>query len=83
MIAEFYHSLHKDGEDLDLYVQYKATRYFNEVDIELLSAALDGHEIVLSEAEYSEIILACFDRVDDDFIEEQDAYGDYMYERDR
>lgn len=83
MIVEFYHNLKRGDDELDVLVEYKADRYFDDVDIELISVTLDGVEIETSASEEQEIIEACFERLDDDYADEQAAYGDYVYDSDR
>lgn len=81
MIAEFEHTLTINDEDVDVYVEYRAIR--GEDDVELISVTLDGEEIVLTPEQERDIIAACFDRIDDDFEEDRASYGDYRYEMSR
>ena len=46
MIVEFEHTLTINDEDVDVYVEYRAIR--GEDDVELISVTLDGEEIVLT-----------------------------------
>lgn len=81
MIVEFEHTLTINDEDVDVYVEYRAIR--GEDDVELISVTLDGEEIVLTPEQERDIISACFDRIDDDFEEDRASYGDYRYEMSR
>lgn len=81
MIVEFEHTLTINDEDVDVYVEYRAIR--GEDDVELISVTLDGEEIVLTPEQERDIISACFDRIDDDFEEDRASYGDYQYEMSR
>jgi len=81
MIVEFEHTLTINDEDVDVYVEYRAIR--GEDDVELISVTLDGEEIVLTPEQERDIIAACFDRIDDDFEEDRASYGDYRYEMSR
>lgn len=81
MIVEFEHTLTINDEDVDVYVEYRAIR--GEDDVELISVTLDGKEIVLTPEQERDIISACFDRIDDDFEEDRASYGDYRYEMSR
>ena len=81
MIVEFEHTLTINDEDVDVYVEYRAIR--GEDDVELISVTLDGEEIVLTPEQERDIIAACFDRIDDDFEDDRASYGDYRYEMSR
>lgn len=83
MFASFYYTLTRNDEDVDVLVEYQATKSFGDVDIDLISVILDGAELDTSETEDRELIQACFDRVDEDFWAEAEAYGDYRYEQSR
>lgn len=80
MFASFYFTITRDDDDLDVLVKYEATKAFGDIDINLTSVTLDGVEIETSEAEDKAMLDACFDRVDEDWQADQDAYGDYLYE---
>lgn len=80
MFASFYFTITRDDEDLDVLVEYEAIKAFGDIDINLTSVTLDGVEIETSEAEDKAMLDACFDRVDEDWQADQDAYGDYVYE---
>lgn len=80
MFASFYFTITRDDDDLDVLVEYEATKAFGDIDINLTSVTLDGVEIETSEAEDKAMLDACFDRVDEDWQADQDAYGDYLYE---
>ena len=80
MFASFYFTITRDDEDLDVLVEYEAIKAFGDIDINLTSVTLDGVEIETSEAEDKAMLDACFDRVDEDWQVDQDAYGDYVYE---
>ena len=80
MFASFYFTITRDDDDLDVLVEYEATKAFGDIDINLTSVTLDGVEIETSEAEDKAMLDACFDRVDEDWQADQDAYGDYVYE---
>ena len=80
MFASFYFTITRDDEDLDVLVEYEAIKAFGDIDINLTSVTLDGVEIETSEAEDKDMLDACFDRVDEDWQANQDAYGDYVYE---
>lgn len=81
MIAHFDYTITIGDEDVDVYVEYRAIR--GEDDVELTSVTLDGEEIVLTPEQERDIISACFDRIDDDFEEDRASYGDYRYEMSR
>lgn len=81
MIVNFTYTLTIADEDVDVEVEYRAIR--GEDDVELISVALDGEEIVLTAEQERDIIAACFDRIDDDFEEDAASYGDYRYEMSR
>lgn len=83
MFASFWITLTRDDEDQDVLVEYEAIKAFGDIDINLTSVTIDGAEIETSEAEDKAILDACFDRVDEDWAAEQDAYGDYRYEMSR
>lgn len=83
MFSSFEYTLTRDDKDVDVLVEYQASRAFGDVDIDLISVTLDGVEIDTTEEEDRKLIEACFDRVDEDFIAEEDAYGDYRYEMSR
>lgn len=80
MFASFYFTITRDDDDLDVLVEYEATKAFGDIDINLTSVTLDGAEIETSEDEDKAMLDACFDRVDEDWQADQDAYGDYIYE---
>lgn len=80
MFASFYFTITRDDEDLDVLVEYEAIKAFGDIDINLTSVTLNGVEIETSEAEDKAMLDACFDRVDEDWQADQDAYGDYVYE---
>ena len=80
MFASFYFTITRDDDDLDVLVEYEAIKAFGDIDINLTSVTLNGVEIETSEAEDKAMLDACFDRVDEDWQADQDAYGDYVYE---
>ena len=80
MIASFYFTLNRNGEDVDVLVEYEALKVFGDIDVDILSVTLDGVETETSSTEDNEILGACFDRLDEDWQADQDAYGDYLYE---
>jgi len=83
MFSSFYYTITRDNEDVDVLVEYEAIRAFGDVDVDLVKITLDGIEIETTEAEDLEFIEACFDHVDEDFVAEAEAYGDYRYEQSR
>lgn len=80
MFASFYFTITRDDDDLDVLVEYEAIKAFGDIDINLTSVTLNGVEIETSEAEDKAMLDACFDRVDEDWQADQDAYGDYVYD---
>jgi hypothetical protein len=83
MIAEFTHILTIDDEDVEVEISYEATSYGDEVEIGDIFITLDGDEISLSPENYKRILDACHDRVFEDFIADDDAYGDLCYDLSR
>ena len=80
MFVTFYFTLTRADEDLDVAVEYQASRAFGDVDIDLLSVTINGVEIETTEAEDKAIIEACFERVNDDFEDHEADYGDYLHD---
>ena len=83
MIAEFYHTITRNDEDVDVLVEYSATRCFGEIDVELLAITSDDGINELTHEETNEIYSAIFDRVDEDWADAQAAEGDYRYDMSR
>lgn len=80
MFASFDFTLTRNDDDFDVVVEYEATKAFGEIDINLTSVTFNGVEIETTEAEDKAMLDACFDRVDEDWQADQDAYADYLYE---
>lgn len=80
MIFDFWFTITRGDEDFDAIVEYEAERCFGDVDVNIVSVTIDGVEIETTEDEDKAILEACFSRVDEDFYEQQAAYGDYLYE---
>ena len=83
MISEFYHTITRNDEDLDVLVEYRAIRCSGGPDVEVTSIILDGVETEVTQEELTEIYAACYDRVDEDFIDDAAGYGDYRYDLSR
>jgi len=80
MFASFYFTLTRADDDIDVLVEYQATKAFGDVDIDLTSVTIDGVEIETTDAEDKAMIEACFERVDEDFEDEAANYGDYLHD---
>jgi hypothetical protein len=80
MTFDFYMSLTIDDEDVEVLVEYCATRCFDEIDLGILRVTLDGQEIVTLPEQDKAILEECLERVDDDLQADADAEGDYRYE---
>jgi hypothetical protein len=83
MFSSFYTTITINDEDVDVLVEYRATKCFGDVDVELISVTLDGNEIETTAEQDKAFIQECFDRVDDDYEDEQASYGDYRYDMSR
>lgn len=83
MFSSFYKTITINDEDVDVLVEYRATKCFGDVDVELISVTLDGNEIETTAAQDEAFIQECFDRVDDDYEDDAASYGDYRYEMSR
>lgn len=83
MISEFYHTITRNDEDLDILVEYRAIRCSGGPDVEVTSIILEGEEIAVTPQELTQIYVACHDRVDDDFMDDDASYGDYRYDLSR
>lgn len=83
MIAEFTYILTIDDEDVEVEVSYEAVRYGDEVEIGDILITIDGDEIALSPENNKRILDACHDRVFEDFIADDDSYGDLCYDLSR
>ena len=83
MFSSFYKTITINDEDVDVLVEYRATKCFSDVDVELISVTLDGNEIETTAAQDEAFIQECFDRVDDDYEDDAASYGDYRYEMSR
>lgn len=80
MFPSFYFTITRNEDDVDILVEYQATKEFGDVDIDIISVTLDGDEIETTEAEDKAIIEACFERVDEDFMDAEADYGDYLHD---
>jgi hypothetical protein len=77
MIAEFYHTITRNDEDIDVLIEYSAIRCFGEIDVELLSVTADDDSTAeLTHEETNEIYSAIFERVDEDWADAQADEGD-------
>jgi hypothetical protein len=77
MIAEFYHTITRNDEDIDVLIEYSAIRCFGEIDVELLSITADDESMAeLTHEETSAIYSAIFERVDEDWADAQADEGD-------
>ena len=47
------------------------------------SILLEGDEIQVTSQELTQIYVACYDRLDEDFMDDEASYGDYRYDLSR
>ena len=63
---------------------YRANRWSDaEYYASIASVTLGDEEFPLTEQEENAILQACYDRLDDDLEDEENSYGDYVYEMKR
>lgn len=80
MIVEFEYTLTRGEIDFDLLVEYTASRDWDEVDIDVSNVTLDGAAFETSHTEDLDILLACYERVDEDFQDYAASEGDYQHD---
>ena len=83
MIAEFTYTITIGDDELEVDVEYRASRYSDCVEVDDYIVTLDGKPIDLTPEQDKAILSACLDRIDDDFQGYDDAEGDYRYEMSR
>jgi hypothetical protein len=81
MIVEFAHTLIRQNLDFEVMVEYTATRYSDDVDIDIVNVTHEGEEIETSSFEDLVILQACIERLDEDFEDSAASEGDYRYDQ--
>jgi len=87
----FWAELVRDGEDVEVEVQYTCTPFIPAThtqpaeggEIEILNAWIDGDTIDLTDAEESLLIQLAGDRAESDMADDDADRGDYLYEQAR
>jgi hypothetical protein len=83
MSAEFSYTITIGDEDIDVEVEYSASSYSDCVEVDEWTVFLGTEVLNLTPEQDREILLACLDRLDDDFQAQADAEGDYRYDMSR
>lgn len=83
MIAEFTHTITIGDDEVEVDVEYRASRYSDCVEVDDYKVTLDGKLITLTPEQDKDILTTCLERIDDDFQGYDDAEGDYRYEMSR
>lgn len=74
MYATFEHTITRGDDEFYVEVGYIAVGR----DVELDTVTLDGVDFPTTAAEDAEILAACFGRREEDYYDQQAAYGDYL-----
>lgn len=80
MIVEFEYTLTRGEIDFELLVEYTASRDWDEVNIYITSVTLDGAAFYITVQEDTEILEACYERVEEDFEDYAASEGDYRHD---
>jgi hypothetical protein len=81
MIVEFAHLLIRQNLDFEVMVEYTATKYSDDVDIDIVNVTHDGVAIETTSVEDLDILQACIERLDEDFEDSAASEGDYRYDQ--
>lgn len=81
MIAEFAYTLIRQNLDFDVIVEYSATSYSDDVDIDIVNVTHEGVAIETSSVEDLDILQACLERLDEDFEDDAASEGDYRHDQ--
>ena len=77
MRASFEYTIEREDISADVTVTYYA---YNDGDIDIEAITYEGNDFETTSAEDDAIRQACFDRVEEDRIDHEASYGDYVYE---
>ena len=81
MIAKFAYTLIRQNLDFDVMVEYTATRYSDDVDIDIVNVTHEGAAIETSSVEDLDILQACLERLNEDFEDDAASIGDARYDQ--
>lgn len=85
MFASFEYEITREDEDIHyVEVVYQGhrygTRWDREYDVEIISVMSGDGDFTTTADEDEAILKMALERVADDFADDDDAYGDYIYE---